>query len=46
MKTYQQPEMEIIKFDVIDTIKDSSLYVPEDGSNSGGNEGGLGWDKL
>ena len=46
MKKYQQPEMEIIICGVIDTIIDSNLYIPGDGSNTGGNEGGLGWDDL
>lgn len=46
MKKYQQPEMEIIEFGVIDTITDSNLYTPGDGNGAGGNEGGLGWDEL
>lgn len=46
MIKYQQPEMEVIEFGMVDTITDSNLYVPGNGSNTGGNEGGLGWDDL
>lgn len=46
MKKYQQPEMEVIEFEVIDTITDSNLYTPEDELNAGGNEGKLDWDEL
>ena len=45
MVKYKQPEMEIIEFATVDTITDSNhLYKP--GSNTGGDEGQLGWDDL
>lgn len=46
MMKYQKPEMDIIEFGQIDTIQDSTLYVPEDGSNTGGDEGSGGWNDL
>lgn len=46
MMKYQEPEMEITQFETVNTITDSTLYTPEDGTNIGGNEGDLGWDDL
>ncbi len=41
MKRYQEPEMEIIRFDsVITASEDSTLYVP--GTNTGGGTGESG----
>ena len=46
MIRYQEPEMEIITFIASNIVTESNLYTPGDGSNTGGNEGGLGWDDL
>lgn len=47
MMKYQKPEMEVTHFEKVETVTDSNtLYVPGDGSNTGGNEGSTGWDKL
>ena len=45
MMKYQEPELEIITFIASNIVTESNnLYTP--GSNTGGNEGGLGWDDL
>jgi hypothetical protein len=44
MIRYQEPEMEIITFIASNVVTESNLYTP--GGNTGGNEGGLGWDDL
>ena len=46
MMIYQEPEMEIILFTTTNIVTESNLYTPGNGSNTGGNEGGLGWDQL
>ena len=48
MKRYQEPEMELIKFESVNTTVETSpggLYVP--GTNIGGGTGESGgWDNL
>lgn len=46
MKTYQEPEMEIIQLVSVNVITESNLYTPGDGSNTGGNEGSAGWGSF
>ena len=46
MMIYQEPEMEIIRFESTNIVTESTLYTPEGENNAGGNEGGLGWDDL
>lgn len=43
MKKYQQPEMEVINISMTDTMTVSGGL---DGSEAGGNEGGLGWGEI
>lgn len=46
MMKYQEPEMEIIRFESTNVVTESTLYIPEDGSNTGGNEGNAGWGSF
>lgn len=48
MRRYQEPEMEIIRFESVNTAgEDSTLYLPGDGNNTGGGTGETGgWDEL
>ena len=50
MKRYQEPEMELIRFESVNTTVETSpggLYVPGDGSNTGGGTGESGgWGDL
>ena len=44
MMNYQEPEMEIIRFQSVSVITNSTLYVPGDGTNTGGGTSeGTGW---
>lgn len=40
MMKYQEPEMDVIALESVSVITESTLYVPGDGSNTGGNGGG------
>ena len=43
MKRYQEPEMELIRFESVNTaVEDSTLYLPGNGSNTGGGTGESG----